>query len=123
MPLSPTKIRLRKAKSRVKDIQRCAARFDTLCADVPAGQLFTFERRYIPCGKKNCVRCPHGAYWYAYWYEKGKMRNRYLGKYLPTRAKIMRDKRVKRVRIVAKEPEAEQSSVELNQEESNDTAL
>lgn len=38
------------------------------------------RRRAVKCGKSNCSRCPHGPYWYAYWWEDGKRRSRYLGK-------------------------------------------
>ena len=34
----------------------------------------------VRCGKQTCTRCPHGPYWYAYWWEDGKRRSRYLGK-------------------------------------------
>ena len=34
----------------------------------------------VKCGKSNCTRCPHGPYWYAYWWEDGKRRSKYLGK-------------------------------------------
>ena len=34
----------------------------------------------VRCGKANCTRCPHGPYWYAYWWEGGKRRSKYLGK-------------------------------------------
>ena len=34
----------------------------------------------VRCGKSNCTRCPHGPYWYAYWWEDGKRRSKYLGK-------------------------------------------
>ena len=34
----------------------------------------------VRCGKDNCTRCPHGPYWYAYWWEDGKRRSKYLGK-------------------------------------------
>jgi len=34
----------------------------------------------VRCGKANCSRCPHGPYFYAYWWEDGKRRTRYLGK-------------------------------------------
>lgn len=34
----------------------------------------------VKCGKASCTRCPHGPYWYAYWWENGKRRSRYLGK-------------------------------------------
>lgn len=38
------------------------------------------RQRAVKCGKTNCTRCPHGPYWYAYWWEKGKRKSRYLGK-------------------------------------------
>ena len=31
-------------------------------------------------GVQACTRCPHGPYWYAYWWEEGKRRSRYVGK-------------------------------------------
>lgn len=34
----------------------------------------------VRCGKVNCTRCPHGPYWYAYWWENGVRRSRYVGK-------------------------------------------
>jgi hypothetical protein len=34
----------------------------------------------VRCGKPTCGKCPHGPYWYAYWWEDGKRRSRYLGK-------------------------------------------
>ena len=38
------------------------------------------RQRDVKCGKAACTRCPHGPYWYAYWWEDGKRRSRYLGK-------------------------------------------
>ncbi len=37
--------------------------------------------RKIKCGKPGCKKCPHGAYVYAQWKEKGKVKEKYLGKY------------------------------------------
>jgi hypothetical protein len=37
-------------------------------------------QRAVKCGKPNCTACPHGPYWYAYWWEDGRRRSRYLGK-------------------------------------------
>ena len=42
----------------------------------------------VRCGQKRCRKCSvegpgHGPYWYAYFYEEGKMKSRYLGKTLP----------------------------------------
>ena len=48
--------------------------FDTAAPDVKLMQ------RAVRCGKASCTRCPHGPYWYAYWWEEGKRRSRYLGK-------------------------------------------
>ena len=39
-----------------------------------------FREQSVRCGKENCTRCPHGPYWYAYWYENGRRRSSYLGK-------------------------------------------
>jgi hypothetical protein len=36
----------------------------------------------IKCGKQSCTTCPHGPYWYAYWWEKGRRRSRYVGRLL-----------------------------------------
>ena len=43
----------------------------------------TFRYETVRCGKKNCSRCPHGPYWYAYWKEGGRTRSRYIGRSLP----------------------------------------
>ena len=38
------------------------------------------RRQMVKCGKDSCTQCPHGPYWYAYWWEEGKRRSRYIGK-------------------------------------------
>lgn len=38
------------------------------------------RQQNVKCGKATCTRCPHGPYWYAYWWENGKRKSRYLGK-------------------------------------------
>ena len=38
---------------------------------------------WVKCGKSGCQSCPHGPYWYAYRWESGKTRKRYIGKDLP----------------------------------------
>ena len=38
------------------------------------------RKQMVRCGKGSCTRCPHGPYWYAYWWEDGKRRSRYVGK-------------------------------------------
>ena len=41
---------------------------------------FKLRQHRVRCGKTSCRTCPHGPYWYAYWWENGKRRSRYLGK-------------------------------------------
>ncbi|MGQ0847918.1 MAG: hypothetical protein ACT4OP_02130 [Actinomycetota bacterium] len=36
----------------------------------------------VRCGKPTCAACPHGPYWYAYWWDQGKRRSRYVGRLL-----------------------------------------
>ena len=45
-----------------------------------AGPDVKLRSQEVKCGKANCTRCPHGPYWYAYWWEDGKRRSRYVGK-------------------------------------------
>ncbi len=40
----------------------------------------SLRRQQVRCGKPTCTTCPHGPYWYAYWWEEGKRRSRYIGK-------------------------------------------
>jgi hypothetical protein len=40
------------------------------------------RQQAVKCGKRNCTRCPHGPYWYAYWTEGGRRKSRYVGKLL-----------------------------------------
>lgn len=44
---------------------------------------YSLRREWVRCGKEACRSCPHGPYWYAYWWEGGRTRKRYLGKKLP----------------------------------------
>jgi hypothetical protein len=46
----------------------------------------TFRQEHVRCGKPGCKTCPHGPYWYAYWREQGRLRSRYIGRYLPDQA-------------------------------------
>lgn len=39
----------------------------------------TVRSERIYCGK-NCNGCPHGPYDYAYWWEGGRVRSKYIGK-------------------------------------------
>lgn len=38
------------------------------------------RQQNVKCGKATCTTCPHGPYWYAYWWEEGKRKSKYLGK-------------------------------------------
>lgn len=43
-----------------------------------------FELRAVPCGKKNCMRCPHGPYWYEFLrLRDGRIVKKYIGKVAP----------------------------------------
>lgn len=42
----------------------------------------SYRLESVSCGKRGCSRCPHGPYWYAYWWEGGKVRSRYIGRRL-----------------------------------------
>ncbi len=46
----------------------------------PEQSRVTLRRQHVRCGKPTCGRCPHGPYWYAYWWEEGRRRSRYVGK-------------------------------------------
>lgn len=45
-----------------------------------AGAKVSLRKQEVRCGKPTCTRCPHGPYWYAYWWEDGRRRSRYIGK-------------------------------------------
>ncbi|MDB5076481.1 MAG: transcriptional activator domain protein [Chloroflexi bacterium] len=49
------------------------------------GASVKYSQQYRRCGKAGCPSCRppgrgHGPYWYAYWWEGGRVRSRYLGK-------------------------------------------
>lgn len=54
------------------------------------GDGWTYQLRFVRCGKSTCRVCAigfgHGPYWYAYMHRGGKVRSRYVGKNLPTEA-------------------------------------
>lgn len=56
---------------------RLEARGETFGTAAPKVRL---RSQWVRCGKDNCTRCPHGPYWYAYWWEEGRRRSRYVGK-------------------------------------------
>jgi len=41
-----------------------------------------YRQEFIRCGREGCKSCPHGPYWYAYWWDKGRTRKKYVGKKL-----------------------------------------
>jgi len=52
------------------------------------GRTYVLQKRR--CGKAGCPcmdgevsEVGHGPYWYAYWHEKGKTKNKYIGKRPP----------------------------------------
>ncbi len=53
--------------------------------DPTTGRLY--KQEISLCGKERCKKCErgdgHGPYWYAYWWEGGKTRKKYIGKTLP----------------------------------------
>ncbi len=48
-------------------------------ADHPSAKV-SLRRQLVRCGKESCRTCPHGPYYYAYWWEEGRRRSRYVGK-------------------------------------------
>jgi hypothetical protein len=34
--------------------------------EIVTTQFATYVAKWQKCGKKNCTKCPHGPYWYAY---------------------------------------------------------
>jgi predicted ATPase/DNA-binding SARP family transcriptional activator len=58
------------------------------------GPALKYSQQYRRCGKADCPTCAppgrgHGPYWYAYWWEDGRVRSRYLGKQLPDTAPVL----------------------------------
>jgi hypothetical protein len=39
----------------------------------------TVREEYVKCGR-NCMMCPHGPYYYAYWKVERKLKKKYIGK-------------------------------------------
>ncbi len=46
-------------------------------AGVPANA--TIREEHVKCKKFQCMMCPHGPYYYAYWKENGKLKKKYIG--------------------------------------------
>jgi hypothetical protein len=51
----------------------------------------TYQLELVRCGKRTCRRCPHGPYWYAYFwnYTTGRTRSIYVGKVPPWQKKLV----------------------------------
>lgn len=48
---------------------------------------YVYKLLRISCGKKNCGKCPHGPYWYAFVHlRNGRTVRRYIGKERPPKA-------------------------------------
>ena len=56
------------------------AQLDRSGATDPTEANVSLRQQMVRCGKANCTQCPHGPYWYAYWWEDGKRRSKYVGK-------------------------------------------
>jgi predicted ATPase/DNA-binding SARP family transcriptional activator len=61
-------------------------------AGVPEPATVSYQQKYTRCNKPTCRSCAegpgHGPYWYAFWWEGGRTRTRYLGKTLPEGALV-----------------------------------
>ena len=48
---------------------------------------WTYQERYVRCGKASCGKCQsgpgHGPYWYGYIHRDGRMHSKYFGKQHP----------------------------------------
>jgi len=67
---------------------------DTPQPAAPADEhVYSYQQKYTRCHKPACRRCAggpgHGPYWYAFWWEDGRTRTRYLGKTAPSAALAM----------------------------------
>ena len=59
-----------------------------MSAPTLAAPTVRYSQQYRRCGRPGCPTCTppargHGPYWYAYWWEGGRVRSRYLGKQPP----------------------------------------
>ena len=70
--------------ARLRSQQREDLHNDAVAATRTVGAI-TYRLEYVRCGKAQCAcvgGTGHGPYWYAYWWEGGRTRKRYIGKYL-----------------------------------------
>jgi DNA-binding SARP family transcriptional activator len=78
----------------------------------PEPATVSYQQKYTRCNKPTCRPCAegpgHGPYWYAYWWEGGRTRTRYLGKTLPEGAVVAEETPTSDVVVgaVANEPPA-----------------
>lgn len=56
------------------------ARLEQRGVSFPTAPEVKLREQMVKCGKSSCTRCPHGPYYYAYWWENGKRKSKYLGK-------------------------------------------
>lgn len=70
----------------------------------------------LPCGKRNCTKCPHGPYWYFGYTRRRRVKQIYLGKSLlgektlrhPDILEIVREaQKQQKIPTFAREAEAE----------------
>jgi hypothetical protein len=61
---------------------------------------WTFQKRYVRCGKGNCSSCAygdgHGPYWYGYVHRAGHVYTHYFGKDHPAAEEAARHRRAAR---------------------------
>lgn len=41
---------------------------------------FSYRLEWVRCGKSACRSCPHGPYWYGYYWNGAAVRKRYFGR-------------------------------------------
>ncbi|MGI9055070.1 MAG: DUF6788 family protein, partial [Pyrinomonadaceae bacterium] len=71
---------LSKAEDKIKTSESAAK--NTIVEEIDINGK-TYRLQFVRCGKETC-KCAtgglHGPYWYAYWFENGKTKSKYLGK-------------------------------------------
>jgi len=83
---------LRRVAARVRELTELYDSWQTegsvAAPAAPDGPGVSYRHEYVRCGKVGCRKCAgggqgHGPYWYAYWFECGRTRSKYIGKELP----------------------------------------
>jgi hypothetical protein len=57
----------------------------------------------VTCGKANCTRCPHGPYWYACFFNRGRWREVYVGKRLLNERVVARPDLFRKIQHLAEQ--------------------